>query len=167
MAETVKNLSMQETWVSSLGRKDTLEKRMATHSSIFAWRIPWTEEPGGLQSKGSQRVRHDQVTNTFTFWSLSSPKLARKHLGWSGPHLEGCLPRRSLSPLVISLVSILKFEVRFANCCAPWKFVSWRCSAAYSVSPLVLQWFYQRFGEKNMVMQVMQPLSVCLSVAQT
>ena len=45
--------------VQSLSRKDPLEKDMATHSSILAWRIPWTEEPGGLQSMGSQRVRHD------------------------------------------------------------------------------------------------------------
>ena len=50
---------MQETWVQSLGQKDPLEKEMATHSSILAWRIPWTEEPGGLQSMGSHRVRHD------------------------------------------------------------------------------------------------------------
>ena len=54
----VKNLpAMQETRVQSLGLKDTLEEGMATHSSILAWRIPWTEEPGGLQSMGSQRVR--------------------------------------------------------------------------------------------------------------
>ena len=50
---------MQETWVQSLGREELLEKEMATHSSILAWRIPWTEEPGGLQSMGSQRLRHD------------------------------------------------------------------------------------------------------------
>ena len=56
----VKNLpAMQETWVQSLGQKDPLEEGMATHSSILAWRIPWTEEPGGLQSMRSQRVRHD------------------------------------------------------------------------------------------------------------
>jgi len=48
---------MQETWVRSLGQEDVLEKGMATHSSILAWRIPWIEEPGGLQSTGSQRVR--------------------------------------------------------------------------------------------------------------
>ena len=48
-----------ETHVQSLGREDPLEKEMATHSSILAWKIPWTEEPGGLQSMGSQRVRHD------------------------------------------------------------------------------------------------------------
>ena len=56
----VKNLpAMQETWVQSLGQEDPLEEGMATHSSILAWRIPWTEEPGGLQSMRSQRVRHD------------------------------------------------------------------------------------------------------------
>ena len=60
VAQTLKRLpAMRETWVRSLGRKDPLEKEMATHSSILAWRIPWTEEPGGLQSMGSQRVGHD------------------------------------------------------------------------------------------------------------
>ena len=49
----------QETWVPSLGREDPLEKGMATHSSMLPWKIPWTEKPGGLQSMGSQRVRHD------------------------------------------------------------------------------------------------------------
>ena len=54
VAQTVKNPpAMQETWVRSLGWEDPLEKGLATHSSILAWRIPWTEEPGGLQSKGS------------------------------------------------------------------------------------------------------------------
>ena len=60
MSKTVKNLpAMQETWVQSLGWEDPLEKGMATHSSLLAWRIPWTEEPGGLQSTRSQRVGHD------------------------------------------------------------------------------------------------------------
>ena len=64
----VKNLpAMQETQFLSLGREDPLEKGLAaTHSSILAWRIPWTEEPGGLQSIVLQRVRHDWVTDTFT-----------------------------------------------------------------------------------------------------
>ena len=57
---------MQETGVLSLGWEDPLEKEMATHSSVLAWRIPRTEEPGGLQSMGSQRVRHDRVTDTYT-----------------------------------------------------------------------------------------------------
>ena len=52
-----------ETWVRSLGGEDPLEKEMATHSSILAWRIPWTEKPGGLQSMASQRVGHDGVTS--------------------------------------------------------------------------------------------------------
>ena len=56
----VKNLpAMLETWAQSLGREDPLEKRMATHSNILAWRILWTEGPGGLQFMGSQRVRRD------------------------------------------------------------------------------------------------------------
>ena len=58
--QTVKSLpAMRETWIQSLGRENRLEKEMAAHSSIFAWRIPWTEEPGGPQSTGSQRVGHD------------------------------------------------------------------------------------------------------------
>ena len=64
VAQRVNNLSaMQETWVWSLGREDHLEKEMATHSSLLAWEIPWTKEPGGLQYMGSQRVGHDWVTN--------------------------------------------------------------------------------------------------------
>ena len=60
VAQMVKNLpTVRETQVRSLGQKDPLEKGMATHSSILAWRILWTEEPDGLQSRGSQRVRHN------------------------------------------------------------------------------------------------------------
>ena len=60
VAQMVNNLpSVWETWFQSLGWKDPLEKGMATHSSVLAWRIPWTEEPGGLQLMGLQRVRHD------------------------------------------------------------------------------------------------------------
>ena len=59
VVQVVKNFAMQETWVQSLGQEDSLEKEMDIHSSIFAWRIPWTEEPGGLQSTVSQRVEHD------------------------------------------------------------------------------------------------------------
>ena len=60
MAQTVKRLPiMWETGVQSLGREDLLEKEMATHSSILAWKIPWMEEPGGLQSMGLQRVGYD------------------------------------------------------------------------------------------------------------
>ena len=75
VAQTVKNLpAMEETQVWPLGQKDPLEKGMATHSSILAWRIPWTEEPGRLQSMGSQRVGHDWATSTFTsaLWQVRS-----------------------------------------------------------------------------------------------
>ena len=60
MAQTVKNLpTMVETGVQSLGWEDPLEKEMTTHSSILAWEIPWRQEPGGLQSMGSERIGHD------------------------------------------------------------------------------------------------------------
>ena len=60
VAQRVKRLpAMQETWVRSLGWEDPLEKEMATHPSVLAWKIPWTEKPGGLQSMGSQRVGHN------------------------------------------------------------------------------------------------------------
>ena len=60
VAQTVKHLpTVWETWVRSLGREDPLEKEMATHSSTLAWKIPWMEEPGGLQSMRSQRVGHN------------------------------------------------------------------------------------------------------------
>ena len=76
VARLVKNLpAMQETWVQFLGRGDPLEKEMATDSSTFPWRIPWTEEPGGLQSMGSLRVRHDCVTN-FLYYVFVVPFLA-------------------------------------------------------------------------------------------
>ena len=72
-AQMVKNLpAMLETWIPSLGQEDSLKKGMAIHSSILAWRIPWTEEPGRLQSMGSQWVRHDWTTITFHFKGYSA-----------------------------------------------------------------------------------------------
>ena len=68
-AQMVKNLPViRETRVGFLGWEDPLKEGMATHSRILAWRIPWTEEPGGLRSTGSQRVKHDWATNIFTFF---------------------------------------------------------------------------------------------------
>ena len=67
MAQMVKNPpAMQETWVRYLGWEDPLEKRRATQSSILAWRIPWTEEPDGLQYMGSQRVGQDRAAFPFS-----------------------------------------------------------------------------------------------------
>ena len=68
VAQTVKNPhAVQETWIQSLGWEDPLEKGTATHSGILAWRIPWTEEPGRLQSMGPQRVRHSWATFTSIY----------------------------------------------------------------------------------------------------
>ena len=68
-AQRLKHLpAMQETWVRSLGQEDPLDKEMATHSNILAWRIPWRKEPGRLQSMGSQRVGHDWATSLSLSW---------------------------------------------------------------------------------------------------
>ena len=73
IAQMVKNMPvMQKTWVQSLGLEDPLEKGMATHSSILAWRIPCTEQTGKLQSMGLQRIRHDWATNTI-YYCISGP----------------------------------------------------------------------------------------------
>ena len=77
--------AMRETWVISLGREDPLEKKMATHSSILAWRIPWMEEPSGLQSMGSLGVGHD-FTFTFHFHALEKEMATHSGvLAWSIP----------------------------------------------------------------------------------
>ena len=78
--QTVKRLpARRETWVRSLGQEDPLEKEMATHSSILAWRIPWTEEPGGLQSTGSQRVGHDWATSLTHSLTRNKVTVSRIH----------------------------------------------------------------------------------------
>ena len=95
--------SMQETQVRSLSWKDPLEEKMATHSSILAWRIPWTEEPGRLQSMGLQRVGYDWATNTLVsctwydfqmcliwFSGISAPQ--DSHRVVLGPSVLECLP---------------------------------------------------------------------------
>ena len=80
LAQMVKNLPAKwETWVRSLGQKDSLERGMAINPSILAWRIPWTEEPAGLQSMGSQRVGHYWAINTHTvFIQPPGPSLNSK-----------------------------------------------------------------------------------------
>ena len=82
VAQTVKCLSaMQETRVQSLGWEDPLEKEMAIHSSTIAWKIPWTEDPGRLQSMGSQRVRHDWATSrSCSLEYQKSKRVPEKHL---------------------------------------------------------------------------------------
>ena len=71
VAQQVMNLpAMQETWVRSLGQENPLKNGMAIHFSILAWRIPWTDAPGRLWSIGSQRVGHDETTNTYLLLTL-------------------------------------------------------------------------------------------------
>ena len=88
---------MQETWVWSLDGKDPLEKGIAIHSSILAWRIPWTEEPGGLQSMGMQRVGHNWATDTFTFTDedkhFPSLSLLKTVLPWTSLKIHTLLHR--------------------------------------------------------------------------
>ena len=88
VAQTVKNLpTMWETQVRSLGQEDPLKKEMATHSSVLTWRIPWREEPGGLQSMGLQSVGHDQVTNTHSHLDIQRvsvlPSLVQASPSWA------------------------------------------------------------------------------------
>ena len=97
VVQTVKNLFvMQETWIQSLSWENPLEEGMPTHSSVLAWKIPWTEEPGGLQSMGLQRVRHGWTTNTFTI-PTGAPQgqgILPKHRG----HQDRSLPLLALKP---------------------------------------------------------------------
>ena len=79
---------MRETWVWSLGREDSLEKEMATHSSMLAWRIPWTEKPGRLQSTGSQRIGHDWATSPSPG---ANPVKARVAVTWGKLYWARCI----------------------------------------------------------------------------
>ena len=101
IAQIIRKLpAMQKTWVQSLGQEDPLEKEVATHFSILAWRIPWTEDLGGLQSMGSQRGTHNWVTNTSLlyryFWN---PPTSAPSWHWSPSHL--------LQPPLLSKPTIL------------------------------------------------------------
>jgi len=89
VAQRVEHLpAMWETWVWSLGWEDPLEKEMATHSSILAWRIPWTEEPGRLQPTGSQRVGHDWATSLhFTMGPIPWPPDSKNWLIGKDPNV--------------------------------------------------------------------------------
>ena len=93
---------MRKTWVQSLGWEDPLEENMATHSSVVAWVIPWTEEPGGLQSVGSQRVGHNRSDSTHEF-SLHTLPRPDEDLKESGLPLAHCsfLSKSAPSPLLV------------------------------------------------------------------
>ena len=98
VAQTVKRLpAVQETWVQSLRREDSLEKEMATHSSTFGWKIPWMEEPGRLQSMGLQRVRHT-TKQLHSLFKLHATQCARSRGGLKGGQSPG--PGRQELPRV-------------------------------------------------------------------
>ena len=101
--------AMWETWVRSLGQEDPLEKEMATHSSIVAWRIPWTEEPGRLQSMGSQRVRHDWVTSPSFFLSrfiiAFLPRNRHLLISWLQSPSAVILELKKIKSVTVSIVS--------------------------------------------------------------
>ena len=114
----VKNLpAMLKTGVRSLGQEDPLEKETATHSSILAWRIPWTEKHGGLQSIGSQRVRHNWVANTHALASLVAQLVqnppAMQETGFD-PWVGKVPWRRQQLPLP------LFWPGEFHGLCSPW-----------------------------------------------
>ena len=89
MAQRLKRLpAMQEAWVRSLGREDTLEKEMATHSSVLAWRIPWAEKPGGLQSMGRKESDTAELASTTKICPQPSYQLSTHKTGG----LKGLLP---------------------------------------------------------------------------
>ena len=96
---------MQETWVRSLGQEDPLEKRMATHSSIVTWRIPWTEEPGRPQSMGLQRVGHDLVTNNNNLRAPQAFGGMLYHRAWHLVHEQWLALLSLYSPLSLILMS--------------------------------------------------------------
>ena len=96
---------MQETWVRSLGQEDPLEKRMATHSSILTWRIPWTEEPGRPQSMGLQRVGHDLVTNNTNLRVPQAFGGMLYHRAWHLVHEQWPALLSLYSPLSLILMS--------------------------------------------------------------
>ena len=118
MVQMVKNLpAMQETQAWSLGSGRSLEKEMATHSRILAWRTPWTEEPGGLESMGSQRVGHDWATNTFII--IQCPCLSFLcQVGLCRYHVEGCcfIIQSATLYLLMSTFSLLIFKVMTDTC---------------------------------------------------
>ena len=91
-AQTVKNLpAIQETQVQSLGWEDPLEKGMVTHSSILSWRIPWTEEPGGLQPTESERVGHDWEMNTLSCLPTQASLWQISKIGAIVPSMSVCV----------------------------------------------------------------------------
>jgi len=110
---------MQETWVQPLGQEDPLEEGMATHSSILAWRIPWTEELGGLQSMGSQRVRYDWAAKHTPCYIYTHYNRIKKESKLINQHINMLIPRAhwalKMWPVQAEMCSECQFRV-FTRC---------------------------------------------------
>ena len=128
---------MRETWVRSLGREDPLEKEMATHSSILAWRIPWTEEPGRLQSTGSQRVGHDWAT---------SPSPSNEHPGLISSRMDWL----DLLAVQGTLKSLLQHHSSKASILQRSAFFTVQFSHPYMATGKTIAWTKQTFVGKVM-----------------
>ena len=117
VVQMVKNLpAMQKTQVQSLGEKDPLEKESAAHSSILAWRIPWTEKPAGLPFMGSQRVRHDWATNLLSFTRCLGSECQVIYVPSCFCFCPLCHP--CMSPVAMLVLNIWWLPA-FANCSTP------------------------------------------------
>ena len=119
VAQMVKNLpAMQETWVQSPGTDDLWEGEMSTHSSILAWRISWTDEPGGLQAMGSQRVRHNWVINSMTCILNSAQSVNVTSMNYpifiSNKAFSSCFPSRVLT-ILVPLYFHMYFRISFSS----------------------------------------------------
>ena len=133
---------MQEMWVRSLGWEDPLKDSMATHSSILTWEIPWTEEPGGLQSTGSQRVGQDWTAEHTSTGSLAAAKSLQSCLSLCDPidgsppgsGVPGILQARTLEWVAISFSSAWKWKVKVKSLSHVWLFATpW--TEAYQAPP--------------------------------
>ena len=106
--------AMQQMWVRSLGWEDPLEEGMAAHSSILAWRIPYTEEPGGLQSMGLQRIRHNQATKHNTRKEGEIEKEERKEVKCLRPLvLESLVAQKDLQDRFFQVIQVLLEVLEF------------------------------------------------------
>ena len=154
MAQTVKNLpAVQEIWFQSLSHEDPLEKEMATHSNILAWRILWSEEPGGLQSLGSQRVRHNWATNTFTLlkkmyrWKIITWKYAPHHM------LSGkCKLKQQCVEIPLHIIEMAKLPNTDKT--KRW----WGCGATVKFSPCL--WGSKMYSHFRRVSELLTKLNI-------